>query len=194
MGCKKISRFVLYRKAGHAKDSLVIALIVTMLITAITPLAIAGEHAETINVTFTPSGDLDIIVSPNTATWASVAINDSVAHNSDEGGNSSYTLSNNGGLDAHIWVFTNDSTDSNDWDLDGTGWEDGFTGSDLFALRLCNSTTTNQWLTTSNTSWVPTLDAGADHLFGICISLSNASGSSVMDPQASMISITATQA
>jgi len=192
MGCNKINKDFYRKKADHIKVPLIVSLVITMVITAITPVAIASHEAD-INVTFDPEGDIDIAVSPTTATWVATPIPLNTTDNDpDEGaGTGVYTITNSGSVAAHIWVHANTTSDGGDWTLDNDGsW--AVDADDTFAIQINNQTAGSQWITNTNASWIANLPDQNSDKFGLQMDISSASGADVMDQQEHWINITGT--
>lgn len=167
------------------KKILGVILVALMMITAITPIAFAGNLPETIRVTFTPSGDIDLDLFPITATFGTVTLEATDQHPDEGSGDTDYTVYNNGSTNAVIYIFSNTTTDGDEWTLDG----DGSPGEDAFSLDVTGSD--SAYITNSNTSWIADLDDGSTVTFGMHLDLGTASGSGQLDGQVTTINITA---
>ena len=184
MGCKKIKRTIFYRKAGKIKKTLGIFIVTTMLIAAITPLVYAAnEHSDDITVTFDPSGNIELDISPETANFSAVTFETSVNWPTEGGTDTSYTLYNNGSVAADVFIKGNHSTDSGDMDLQGTP---GSITTDEYCLNFTGSNA--QQITSTNTSWTESFDADTTITFGINLQLDD--GSSDFGWQTTTINIT----
>jgi hypothetical protein len=168
------------------KKILWVILVTVMMTTAITPIAIAENHSETIHVTFTPSGDIDLDVFPITATFGTVVLESTDEYPDEGAGDTDYTVYNNGSTNAVVYIFSNTTTDSGEWTLDNGGSP----GEDEFSLDVTGSDL--QQITNSNTSWISDLNDGSTVTFGINLDLGTASGSGQLDAQVTTINITAT--
>ncbi len=162
-----------------------VSLIAIMMITAIMPTSFAGLTPETIRVTFTPSGVIDLDLYPITATFGTVPVGNSNEYPDEGAGDTDYTVYNNGTTNAVIYIFSNWTTDGGEWDLDN----DGSPGEDAYSLDITGSDA--QYITNSNVSWIADLDDSSTVTFGINLDLGTASGSGVLDAQKTTINITA---
>jgi len=188
MGCTKAKITIFRRRAGNINKNLIIPLVVVMVISAITPIAIAGSHSTSIDVTFTPSGDIDIDVSPKTANFSVVTVNTTNNRPQEGNTNDTYTLWNNGSVNAHVYVNSNASTEEGNWDLDSDGV---FASTDSFSIEFCNSSgVTAQWVTSVNSSWMDPVPSSDTRKFGIFLDISAASGAAALVQQNTTINIT----
>ncbi len=155
---------------------------VAILITAITPVVL-GASEDYITVTFNPSGDIDLDVTPDTANFSTVVFSSSTNWPTEGGTDTSYTLYNNGTVTADIFIFSNTTTDNGDLTLENTGSP----GLDQFCLNVTGSNA--QQITNTNTSWTNDLVGGGGTLtFGINLELGV--GSSDFGWQTTRINIT----
>ena len=159
MGCTKdkIKRLVL------------ISLVVTMIVSAITPPIMAAD--DTIHVTFDPEGDVSLEVSPTNCNFSTVDANTSEEIGFD------FTLYNNGTIPMQTDCETNVTTDEGDLECDGNG---GNTADDFFCLQFTDTTMDGDDSFISNSSGAQTtldnsLLAGGSDTFRITIHLSNLS-------------------
>ena len=97
------------------KKILLVGLISAMLISALTPIVMAATE-EGITITFDPSGNIDIDVSPNASDLGTAGAND---WTNTTGG--TFTLFNNGSTSMDTEIKTNATTDSSDMELDDDG-------------------------------------------------------------------------
>jgi hypothetical protein len=187
MGCRTI-----IGKIDDIKKTLSIFLIVTMFVVAVvTPVVFgANEHADYIVVTFTPSGDIELDVTNGTAVFGSVAagtVNATIPGMATSG---SYTLYNNGTVAAHVYIWTNETTNGSsdqEWTLDN----DGTPGIDNFCLKRWNNSGGNGFIRNLNTSWIDNLAGGGGTiLFGVTLQLGTASDNDRLVAQLTRINIT----
>jgi len=127
MGCNinKIERFFL------------ISLIVMLVITAITPPQIilaAPNTLEEIQITFNPSGSVDMNITPTVYDYSTVAMETSVA-------SGSFTIWNNGTIPMKLSAQTNVTTDELDMECDGDGNGGSPPGQDFFSLQFTGAAT-----------------------------------------------------
>ena len=189
MGCRRI-----IGKIDNIKKTLLIFLIVTMFASSfITPIVFgANEHADYIKVTFEATGDIELDVTLGTATFGQVAAGTVNATPSEGATSATYTLYNNGTVAAHVYMWTNETTNGTsdqEWTLDN----DGTPGIDNFCLKRCNNTATfgMEYVQNSNTSWIASLSGGGGtKLFGITLQLGNASDTDRLVSQHTRINIT----
>ena len=184
MGCsRRLNEFVFFKKAGQIKSKLVISLIVTMLIAAISPIVFASS--DTIAVTFDPTGTIAIDVYPETASFGSVTFGSSNNWPTEGGTDTSYTVWNNGTITADVYIFSNTTTDSAQMTLDDDG-----AGIPVDGYSLNVTGGDEQQITNTNASWIDNL-AASDHVtFGLNLALG--SGSQDWTSQTTRINITAT--
>jgi len=165
-------------------------LVTLMTITAITPIASAGKGTpETIQVTFTPTGDIDLDLFPITATFGTVTLESTDEYPDEGAGDTDYTVYNNGSVSAVVYISSNISTDpvgEGDWRLK----DSSSPGEDEYTLDVTGSDAT--YITHTNTSWIADLTGGSTVTFGLNLDLGTCSGSGKLDAQATTINITAT--
>jgi len=159
----------------------------------LTPVVFGGAHADYIKVTFTPTGDITLDVTKGTATFGSVAagtVNDTCT----EGATSAtYTLYNNGTVAAHVYMWTNlttNGTPAQEWTLDSDG---GAPATDNYIIKRWNNSATFgvAYVKGTNTSFISSLaGAGTTKLFGLTLQLGNASASTHLVAQHTRINIT----
>ena len=97
------------------KKILLVGLISAMLVSALTPIVMAATE-EGITITFDPSGNIDIDVSPNSYDFGAASAN-SWTNSS----GSTFTLYNNGSTSMDTQIKTNASTNSGNMTLDPDG-------------------------------------------------------------------------
>jgi len=184
MGCKKVDWIIFGRKASQIKKTLIVPLVVVMMITAVTPIVFAAnEHSDTITVTFDPGGDIELDVTPGTATFGTVDFEASNEWPSEGGLDTTYTLYNNGSVAADVWIKANHTTDSGNMDLENTGNP----AQDQYCLNVTGSNA--QQITNTNASWSNNLaGGGATITFGINLELGT--GSEDWAAQTTTINIT----
>ncbi|UCF12613.1 MAG: hypothetical protein JSW06_11375 [Thermoplasmatales archaeon] len=176
MGCKKgWDRNMEIKK-------IYVLIIVAIMITAMTPVVL-GVHQDYITVTFNPSGDIDLDVTPATANFSTVVFSSEINWPIEGGTDTSYTLYNNGTVAADVFIFSNTTTDTKELTLENTGNPT----IDQFCLNVTGSNA--QQITNTNTSWTNDLVGGGGTLtFGINLELG--SGSSDFGWQKTRINIT----
>ncbi|MGF3585434.1 MAG: hypothetical protein ACQXXD_06950 [Thermoplasmatota archaeon] len=156
----------------------------------LTPVVFGGPHSDYIYVTFTPTGDISLDVYPGTASFGSVPAGTVNATPSQGSSTSTYTLKNNGSVAAHVYIFSNATTNTSEWTLDN----DGQPADDHFCLKRWNSTGGGfVYIRNTNTSWIPNLAAaGGTRLFGLSLQLGNVTSGDKLDAQSTRINITGT--
>jgi len=125
MGCRKANKIYFSKNMDQIKKTLMIFLIATMFFSAfVTPVVFGGAHADYIKVTFTPTGDITLDVTRGTATFGNVASGTVNATPTEGATSATYTLYNNGTVAAHVYMWTNlttNGTPAQEWTLrDGT--------------------------------------------------------------------------
>ncbi len=191
MGCAKMNKIQFYKRSNQIKKMLIIPIVVLMLIAAITPITFAGTE-DTVQVTFTPTGNMDISVDETHATFGNIP-EGTGGHTPTEGAaTTTYTLTNSGSSAAHIWVQTNFTTVGAEWTLDGTQTP----GVDQYTILFINNSGGAAYYPAgANLTWVPSVaGGGGTHQWGIRLYLGNASGSAVLDAQTTMINFSCTYA
>lgn len=106
-----------------------ISLIVMLVITAIAPPAIVADTSDTIHVTFDPTGEVNISITPPTLNFSTVTAN------SNKESTASFTLWNNGTIYMNTTCNTNLSTDEGNLTLD----PDGTPETDYYSLQFTNT-------------------------------------------------------
>jgi hypothetical protein len=148
---------------------IIVLLISAMLITAITPLALAAT-SDIITVTFDPQGAIDIDVWPENASFGPVTFSSDVNWPSEGATDTTYTVYNNGTITADVFIFSNTSTDSGNMTLENTG-SPGF---DQYCLNVTGSNATQ--ITNTNASWLSNLVGGGGTVtFGLNLELGGGS-------------------
>lgn len=182
MGCDKVNKISFLEKERRINNKIVILLVGTMLVTAITPVVLAGPQAN-IKVTFNPTGTVDLDVFPDNASFGSVVFESANNWPTEGGTDTSYTLYNNGTVAADVYIFSNATTDSGSMSLDIDGASipvDGYsldvTGSEAKQIAIVNA------------SWINALAASGTATFGLNLDLG--AGSEDWVAQTTRINIT----
>ena len=163
MGCKK------GWDVNMRIRKIIVLLISVMVITAITPLALAAT-SDIITVTFDPQGAIDLDVWPETANFSTVTFSSESNWPTEGATDTTYTLYNNGTIDADVYIFSNTTTDTGDMTLNNTGNP----AQDEYSLNVTGSNA--QQITNANTSWVNSLTGGGGTVtFGINLELGGGS-------------------
>jgi len=123
------------------KKLIIVSFFVTLVVVAVGPQTIMGATKEVINVSFDPTGTIDLDVSPG-------VVNYSTVENGTNEDSVSLTLYNNGTIGMDTDINTSATTDP-----DGTGDltldPDGQPGEDLFSLKVVDTTFdgNDNWIT-----------------------------------------------
>ena len=189
MGCMKKNLYGI--KAGAIKKKLVISLVAVSLISAITPIVLAGSHSQTIAVTFTPQADIDLSLDVTAADFGNVDAS-TYGNEPSQGSTAAYTLTNNGNVTADIYIFTNSSTDNGNF-----SYQDLATpGEDEFHFNATGNGA--QMITSGNTSWSALhggdLAKDESQTFGLILNLGSVSSTDKLIAQATQINITGIKA
>jgi len=186
MGCDKVNEIRFLGKERRINNKIIILLVGTMLVTAITPIALAASQAN-ITVTFDPTGTIDLDVSPDAASFGSVFFESADNWPTGNVTNTSYTLYNNGTVAADVHIFSNTTTDSAQMTLDDDGASIAVDG---YSLDVTGSEA--QQITATNASWIDNLAADATGFVTFGLNLDLGSGSQDWDAQTTRINITGT--
>ena len=169
MGCVKMKKINFNKKSNQIKKTLLISLIVTMLVTAFTPVVpvvLALPHSDVITVTFDPGGDISINASPETAAFGAVVFSTKTNAPTTYPGNTDYTVFNNGSAGADVYIFQNATTESQtmaadtSFPLDLDEYGINITGTEAIVIPLTNGTL-----------WEDNLAASASITFGFNLDL-----------------------
>jgi len=137
------------KKSNQIKKTLLISLVVTMLIIAITPVVpvvFALPHSDVITVTFDPGGDISINASPDTAAFGAVVFSSKANTPTTYPGNTDYTVFNNGSAGADVYIFQNATTESKtmtadtNYPLDLDEYGINITGTEEILIPMVNGT------------------------------------------------------
>ena len=195
MGCKRANKIYFGKNIEQFKKTLTILLTVTMFtLVFITPVVFGGPHADYIEVTFTPTGDISLDVTKGTATFGSEPAGTVNASPSEGATSAAYTLYNNGSVAAHVYMFSNGTTNgtaAQRWTLD----IDGTPGLDNFCLKRWNNSAVFGLVyvkaTNVSSSFISSLaGGGTTKLFGLTLQLGNSSASTHLVAQHTRINIT----
>lgn len=182
MGCDKVNKISFLGKERRINNKIVILLVGTMLVTAITPVVLAASQ-DHIVVTFNPTGAIDLDVTPNNASFGTVVFESTNNWPTEGGTDTSYTLYNNGTVAADVYIFSNTTTNSGSMSLDIDGASIPVDG---YSLDVTGSDA--QYITATNASWADALAASGTITFGINLDLG--SGSEDWASQTTRINIT----
>jgi len=148
------------------KKIILVGLISAMLVSALTPIVMAVTE-EGITITFDPSGNIDIDVSPNSYDFGTAGANDWTNSTG-----SAFTLYNNGSTSMDTQIKTNATTDSGEMTLDPDGTA---IPADNYSLNT-SGLDANAWITTAYGADVDSaLEALGSKGFDLCLLLADIS-------------------
>lgn len=157
----------------NMKKILFIGITAAMIITAITPIALAAT-SDTITVTFDTTGTIDIDVAPES--WDAGSLAAQAGHDSAYSGDNSHTVWNNGSVSADLQI---QGTDTSNLVL-VTSW----TGTNNeFRLNTTPTPTAGDFFGTSLVNFYSNLGVDASHTFGLYLELDEAIDAEHTDEQ-----------
>ena len=136
-------------------------IVAALLVTTFLLPAVMGATSDSISITFNPSGNIDLDISPQSADVGVVGAGSSAGTAANY-----FTLYNNGTVGMDTQIEANSTTDSGNLTLDG----DGSPGLDYFSLYVTGNCP-NQYISSTPANWKQDLAPGGSETFGITVYL-----------------------